>query len=83
MIFPTIHLNGTSKQSLLDQTLDAGRAVQAAIKALENASPNGRDYYPQGADAIKLAIDEHAARVNKLKEVFDDLTTLAIRISDS
>ena len=83
MIFPTIHLNGTSKQALLDQVLDAAHAVQDAIKALENATPNGRDYYPQGADAIKLAIAEHTARVTKLKEVFGELAKLAIHISDS
>jgi len=76
-------MNGTSKQSLLDQNLDAAYAVQAAMDALAKAFPNGRDYYLQGAGAIKIAIDEHVARATKLKEVFEELTELAIHISNS
>jgi len=28
-----------------------------------NRTPHGRDYYPQGADAINRAMDEHASRL--------------------
>lgn len=52
MLIPTVHLNGTSGQDLLEQqqaVLDALRAVREAMVA---AMPNGRDYYPQGEDAI-------------------------------
>jgi len=52
MLIPTVHLNGTSGRDLLEQqqaVLDALRAVREAMVA---AMPNGRDYYPQGENAI-------------------------------
>jgi hypothetical protein len=44
---PIIHLNGTSKQSLLEQLEEVYLALSAALDAMRKASPNGRDYYPQ------------------------------------
>jgi hypothetical protein len=83
MIKPTIHRNGTGRDQLLEQVLEAGHKVYEALKALEAASPNGRDYYPQGPDAINTAVQEYTVRVYKLKEVWDDLQELAIHISDA
>ena len=83
MTKPTIHLNGTGKESLLQQTLDAAHAIQAAMDALSNAMPNARDYYPQGPDAIKQAYAEHTARMDMLRQIYDDLFALAEHISDS
>jgi len=83
MTLPTIHLNGTPGERLLDQVTDAGSAVYKAIEALSQASPNARDYYPQGPGAFAAADDEHTARCVKLREVFDELQALAIGISDA
>jgi len=83
MIKPTIHNNGTSRQALFDQVLNAGYKIYDALKALEAACPNGRDYYPQGADAINKAMAEHTVRHHKLKEVWDDMQELATHISDA
>jgi hypothetical protein len=49
---PTIHLNGTSRESLMEDLLGAYHALTEAIAALGRACPNGRDYYPQGNDAL-------------------------------
>ena len=54
---PTIHLNGTSRQSLLDAATEARSAVDEAEIKLREVWPNGRDYYPQGQDAIRHAIE--------------------------
>ncbi len=59
MLLPSIHLNGTSAEQLLEQACEAGNAVRAAIVALEAAGPNARDYYPQGDDAFTRARAEH------------------------
>lgn len=73
---PTVHLNGTSKDQLLAQLCDAGDALRSAITALANASPNARDYYPQGNSACRLAADQHASRMQRLESVLDELTEI-------
>ena len=70
---PTVHMNGTSKQVLMDQLCNAIDAIHVAGNTLAAAYPNGRDYYPQGADAIHLAMNQHAARMAKLREVAEEL----------
>ena len=76
MIVPAIHLNGTSKDALTDQLSEAGSAVQSAIAAVNAAAPNGRDYYPQGPQAIGQAIKEHNARITRLTDLYDELVAL-------
>jgi hypothetical protein len=76
MTFPTIHMNGTSARSLAEDYSTAGRAVGAACEALAKAGPNGRDYYPQGAEAMKAATSEHCARMERLRAVKAELLAL-------
>jgi hypothetical protein len=82
MQYPTVHLNGTSKQELLDQACEAAQAIALAVNALENAAPNARDYYPQSGDAITLARSEHLARIKALVGVQTELETM-IEIIDA
>lgn len=77
MIVPTIHLNGTSGADLMSRTDEARLALSDAIKALQNAEPNGRDYYVQGPRVIDAAKDEHIARLEKLEAVQADLVALS------
>ncbi len=63
---PIVHLNGTSKNELLQQYLDAGHALQAALAAMHGAYPNGRDYYPSEPGAYvaaRMTWDTHLAHV--------------------
>lgn len=83
MIVPTIHMNGTSRQHLLDEVCAAGSALMNAMEALAKAAPNGRDYYPQGPEAIKQAGIEHRERIAKVKEVYDEVQRLAEAIADA
>lgn len=78
---PTVHLNGTSKNALLDQITDVEQVLGKAIEALCEASPNGRDYYPQGPDALRKAQAEHEARIAALTTVQHSLFELADRIA--
>ena len=66
MMIPTVHLNGTGKAALVDGIEAAHRAVAAALDALAEAAPNGRDYYPQGSDAIGRAIAEQDRKSTRL-----------------
>ncbi len=83
LIFPTIHLNGTSADDLLEQYRNSMRAVGDAMEVLSRCAPNGRDYYPQSGDAIGTAIEQHRQRREKLQEIWDEQTSLAVHCSDT
>lgn len=78
---PTVHLNGTACDSLLDAHCGAGSALRAALDALELTAPNPRDYYPQGDAAFAAAKREHADRVGRLRSVLAELEALAVAIA--
>jgi hypothetical protein len=78
MTKPTIHMNGTSAESLLEGYRNAMEGISNAQQAMRSAWPNGRDYYPQGPDAINVAIREHAVRLQKLDEIHAELLELAV-----
>jgi hypothetical protein len=82
LMIPTVHLNGTSKQALLDQLGDAIDAVHEAGRKLAAACPNGRDYYTQGSGATLLAVAQHEARMAKLKDVATELETIMGGVAD-
>lgn len=69
MAGPTVHLNGSSPEYLVDTLRDAGDALGAALRALNDAAPNARDYYPQGDGAWKLALAEHEADMRALRDM--------------
>jgi hypothetical protein len=82
MMLPTIHLNGTTASDLLEGYIECGHSLRQAIKDLENHGPNGRDWYPQGPNAIWEAQREHAARIAKVAEVLHDIEALAEHVAD-
>lgn len=77
MTIPTIHMNGTSKGSLIEALCKASHALNDAYKALRATAPNGRDYYQQGPEAMKAAVAEHHARLRKLDEVKGEVDSMA------
>lgn len=73
MIVPTIHRNGTSQRTLEDQLATARGSLRRALECMEDARPNGRDYYPQGPDAWRHAMAEHADRLARVRAVLAEL----------
>jgi len=82
MTFPTIHMNGTSRDRLYEEICEVAGTVRAAIRAMESASPNGRDYYPQGPAALPAAAAEHRSRIERLSSVLAELQEIAEHIVD-
>lgn len=80
MIAPCIHLNGTSKQELLDQFHKALHALEVARAALMAACPNARDYYPLGGSAWHQAVADHRSRVQRLDSVYAELEAILLAI---
>jgi hypothetical protein len=74
---PTVHLNGTSRDELERQLIDAMEALRHARSKLIAMQPNGRDYYPQGDAAIGVALQRHSARLAKIDEVAAELQAIA------
>ena len=76
MIYPTIHLNGTSADELMLHYEQAASALRRSIDALEYASPNARDYYTRGDGVFKIATTEHAARIELVKKALSEIVIL-------
>ncbi len=74
---PTVHLNGTSRQELLQQFLAARTALRAARDAMCAAAPNGRDYYVQNTGAFSIARDQHTERLQRIEALIAEYETLA------
>ena len=79
MQLPIINICGTDQQSLLDQYVLALHALREAIEALNAASPNGRDY--QHGGSINAALQEHAVRIVKVRQVLAEIETIAEHIA--
>ena len=80
---PTLHLNGTSRAALADDWSAFSSALREAESACERASPNGRDYYPQGGDAIGGATREHQARCKAVRALREDANAMLEHIMDA
>jgi hypothetical protein len=65
MITPTLNINGSSMADLVEPRLAAYNAIQAAIKALQQVTPNGRDY-PGDNDKCLEDRGSHYARLRTL-----------------
>ena len=79
MIRPTININGTSKDDLIDPRIKAMGLLRDAIEALKQVTPNGRDY--PGDDAPYAADrEEHYRRINAMNAIRDAIYEEAIRI---
>src|ERR1035437_1215708 len=82
MQLPTIHMNGTGKQALIDQLTAASDALETAFQAMKQAAPNGRDYYPQGAVAMERAEAEHRDRMTRLDMIKAEVDAMACALSE-
>lgn len=70
---PTIHLNGTSAEVLLDNVRKALVALDIARTQITNMAPHPRDYYLQGEYAFDSASDSHASMLAKLKDIREEV----------
>lgn len=83
MMIPTVHLNGTSSERLVEHLCEASQAIAAAYEKLRQCAPNGRDFYPQGPHAMQAATLEHLSRLRRLDEVKKELDALALAICEA
>ena len=79
---PTIHLNGSSEQRLLDALVAATVALRAAEDAVAETAPHGRDYYVQQDGRFEEAQRQHRARMVALELVRTELELQARAVFD-
>lgn len=73
LLYPMVYKGGTSKEALLEQYENAGRAIQTAIRALVGARPHARDFV--NAD-YHAAATEHEARIQALRNVYGEIVAI-------
>lgn len=81
LTLPTVHLNGTSRDSLLEGYIAALDALRLAMEALQAAAPNARDYYVQAGDTFCIAQNQHFTRLARLRETLEEPNTIAEHVS--
>ena len=79
---PIIHRNGTSRDVLLTQRSDFGAALRAALVALADMAPNGRDFYPEPG-RLERALAVHRKREMVLREMLSYVQDEAEAIADA
>lgn len=83
LITPRVHLNGTSKEDLLEALSTASDAIHSAIDAVAATVPNGRDHYNHPVrHALTKALSQHDSRIERLASVRDEIHTLMEAICD-
>ncbi len=78
LAIPTVHLNGTSRDELEEQSREAVFAIGAAIDAMRHVCPNDRDYFVQGPRAGMIAREQHRDRLTRLESVRQELENIFI-----
>jgi hypothetical protein len=78
--FPTVHLNGTSREALLEGYIDCVNAVRHAIEVVQRNRPNARDYYMHEG-AFDAAATEHDCRLKKMEDVLAELREIGEHVA--
>jgi galactokinase/mevalonate kinase-like predicted kinase len=77
--FPVYHWNGTPPIHHLEPLSKAHSALNEALEALCDATPNMRDYYvlPNGLEEFDAAMQRHGEMKRKLGEVMQYIRELS------
>lgn len=78
---PTIHLNGTSKDSLMRGYESALKAIRHTLDEMDKIELNARDYYTQGPEAYREAREQFNEQYNSLCSVKEYLECVAYGIA--
>lgn len=80
-VLPIVHLNGTSKETLVSLRAVAIDALHAAGQHLAAMAPNGRDYYPVDG-LMAQAQAQHDRRMATLHALIDEIENEMLLISN-
>ena len=72
IVCPIVHLNGTSKEELVNLRREFAHALRLAETKLAEMAPSGRDYYPKPG-LMTDAVTQHNRRMDMLKKLYDEI----------
>jgi hypothetical protein len=78
---PTVHSNGTGAKGLRDQLIAVSRGLRSAMDAMGQAMPHGRDYYPQGDNALSDARKAHQDLIKQVSDIEKKYRVMGIGVS--
>ena len=81
MITPTLNINGSSADDLIQPRIAAYDALQDGIKALQQVTPNGRDY-PGDNDRCVADRQAHYDRLAALHAIAAEIVAEAVLIKE-
>lgn len=81
MTIPQININGTKASVLIEGYLKAKDALEAAITALDETAPHGRDFFND--NLYQMAVTGHNERIAVLSQMRDDLYEVAMRLDEA
>jgi len=76
----TVNLNGSTKVDLVGAHLSTLARLGAAISAMAEIAPHGRDYQTQADNGYARARQAHLARVTKLRDIYAEIEEIALAI---
>ena len=79
LALPVVHLNGTSRDALLEGYIDSCNALQHAIEVVQKNGPNARDYYVSRVFAFAQA--HHESRLERLASVLAELRQIGEHVA--
>ena len=79
---PVVNINGATRESLVEARILARAAIQYALKAFSECSPNGRDYQTAPQGEYEIARKIYADRFAFLDRLSNELEDEAIAIQD-
>ena len=77
LIFPDVHLNGTSADELLDQLKAANRALRESVEKLRLAAPHPWDYCRLAPGSFETAREQWRRRIAAVEDVATELGYIA------
>ena len=80
LMIPVITLGGSHADTLVTDHMDAAQYLEAALKAMAECAPNGRDYLT--GDAWQAAVKQFELRVSAVRKARDEMAEIAERICD-
>lgn len=83
IVAPVLNLNGTPGERLIDDFLEAGQAINTAIKKVEDTAPNGRDYQTASTGQYEKAKAQHDSVLKALARMSKMYYDLAELVQDS
>ena len=82
IVHPTVHLNGTSREELIDQYSGIFTAIRATRQALQNSAPHSRDYPPHGFSSYPEAREQYQRWTKMLTDLEEEVMNVAVEVAE-